>query len=251
MPASVTIVHGEKETTFRSIYTGEQIPLVLHATTRQGEPVDMSDSDLYLDMESDSASISKEPDDFTCPYDDDDSMCSVQIGQEDTEHAGSYEGRLTIESSDQSTITKSDSLVLVVMSTDVALSLGEIRYELESAVDYDETFSVDLLALARQKAVDDWNSQPGRHRSYTVENFPERFVGSWKIGAVAHAFLMKAQQLAPDAMQLSAGKVQFDDISPKMKTYMELGQQKRKEWIVFIRKQQYNDTLERSFRSLT
>lgn len=257
MPASVTMVQTgtDEEQTYRAKYSGEKFPLVLHATRRSGDPLDMSDADLALELTSDgNGEIVKEPSDFTCPYDGDDSQCSVVIDQDDTDTPGTYIGQLTIET--DSEVIKGDPLTLVVMGGDEALTLGDIRQslrDLESEYDYlkEQEFSNDLLAKARSDAIDDWNGMPGRQPQYTVRDFPSKWVSNWRKGAKAHALLMKARQLGGDTVSMSAGGVEFDDKGQRTQLYLKLGQSFKQEWIRFINTQQYQETLRRSFVSLS
>ncbi len=251
MPAVVTIDEETSESTYSSYYCGEQFPLRLHVTTREGVPVDLSSADLSMQLEPDGAGevVEKEPGDFIVDGDDD-SRCEVTLTTEDTASPGTYRGQLTIDTGLR--VRKGDPITLMLLSGNSPLPLSDIRYGLkqEEAVEAGE-LDMNLLAMARQRAIDDWNGQPGRQTQRTVDNFPDRFTGQWLKGAMGHALMMRARDLAPEAFPVSAGGVQFDDVSPKVESYIKFAQQMLAQWEKFIHAQQYNETLRRSFRTLS
>lgn len=229
-------------------YTGERFPLILAFVDRSDDSsIDVSSADLSLEL----GSITKSNVDFTCPYDGHDSKAKVIITEDDTSSVGTYRGQATADlTSVSDEILKTDPITLIVMSGSAALTLAEIRVELQDLATKndlwdEEELSDDLLALARQRAVDDWNSQPGDPREYSVDTFPEEYRGMWVRGAVAHVLEKKSRNLIGNTLQVGGGVP--DDKSQRAQTYLQLSQALRQEWLAFIRTEQYYENMINSF----
>lgn len=257
MPASVTIVDRGSDTplAYRARYAGEQFEMVMKVQHANGDPFDVSSADLSLHLADGDRTIEKAPDDFTNPHDGISSQCSVPMTADDTAEAGRYRGQLTIE--EGSSITKSNQMTLVVMSGESPLTLADIRLSLMDTPELNEylqerELSDDVLAMARQRALDQWNSRAGSHTHYTVDSFPAKShsLEKWRRGAMAQALKMQVTGLLRNRVQMKAEGVAADERGPRAKAYQKLADQWEQEWKVFIAKQQWAHAYENAWRTI-
>ncbi len=233
-------------------YTGEAFTLVLAWRDREsGAALDVSDADLSLTL----GSIRKASGDFTCPYDTNNSKCSVDITSSDTASEGVFVGQATAVI-DAGRTVKSHPIRLVIASGGAAITLEDLRASLwdfasVNPLSNDEEFPDELLMQARRQAIDEWNAQPGTHTIYTISNFPARWVGAWRKGAQAEALQMKARNLAGNRMAVSAGGISVDETGDRIVYYTGMAKELKQEWLVFIRTQQYADAMRSSFQELS
>lgn len=229
-------------------YTGEQFYLELTFWDQS------TDAALDLDgliMSMDLGSIEKEDADFDRAYYDDSNKARVQILESETQSDGSYVGQVTLDSGD--TIRKSHPITLVLMSGSSPLTIEALRLSLwdltaENELHEDVEFPDSLLAQARHQAIDCWNGQPGSHKQYTVDNFPGKWVGKWRTGAMGEAMIMLARNLVGNTI---VGGTEVDDKGPRVQAYMQLGTSMRQEWEQFIREQQYYESIQKGYYTLS
>lgn len=257
MPAVVTIIGDDTDTRLahRAHYAGEQFDMVLKVQDRNGDARDISDADLEMTLTDGDNTIEKEPSDFVCPHDGINSQCSMTVTSDDTEDAGTYNGQLII--TDGASITKSNQLTLMLMSGNCPLTLGDIRLSLMDTPelnDYMEEreISDELLALARKRAIDQWNSRAGDHAQYTVDTFPtdQHGLEKWRLGAMAQALQMKVTGLLRNRVQIQGEGMAADEKGPRAEAYQKIAAKWEEQWELFIAKQQWADTHGNAWRTI-
>lgn len=260
MPAIVSIISdaGDTDIPYRAKYTGEAFTLTMRALTRDGDALDMSGATLSMTLSGRDAGgdIEKTDADFTCPVDGVGSKCSVDFSAIDTETADEYVGQLTIQNS-ATDIVKSDPITMILMSGEASLTLGELRYALQDEPELNEflearELSDELLAMARRRAISMWNSRPGSHTTYTVENFPAdtRRREAWLLGSMAKALEMTATGLLRNRVQMEGPGIGADDRGPRAEAALQLAQKWENEWKSFIVQQQWSNAMAASWYTI-
>ena len=111
-------------------------------------------------------------------------------------------------------------------------------------------FSDMVLLKAKERSIGVWNSQPGRHRRYTVKSFPEKWIEAWTGGIIGEAFLLLGRQLLGNVYPYESEGLSVQAEERRMESYTELGMRFKREWIRFCKAQQYYNATSNSYRQI-
>lgn len=251
MELTVTVHPQHTDLNYIARYSGEQWTQVFAFTDRTEETaLDVSGADLYLTL----GSIEKSNSDFTKNVDNESNKASVLFKESDTDSSGVHRGQITIDKGN--TITKTPPITLELLSGNASVTLEDMRgllWDLATENDLwdEDEFSDAILALGRRRAIDLWNGQAGQHDEYDVDSFPNEKKYYFLQGSVGEALIAKSRNLLGNDLTYNAGGIQVDDKKTRSQVYAELGRAMKTEWVRFVRREQYNESMRRSFKSLT
>lgn len=251
MELTVTVHPQHTDLNYIARYSGEQWTQIFAFSDRiEEEALDVSSASLYMQL----GSIEKSNSDFSKNVNEESNKASVLFKESDTDAAGIFRGQITIDKGE--TITKTPPITLELLSGSAIVTLEDMRgllWDLAAENDLwdEDEFSDAILALGRRRAIDLWNGQPGSHDEYSINNFPDEKKYYFLQGAVGEALLAKSRNLVGNDLPYTAGNIQVDDKRTRSQVYSQLGQQMKSEWLSFVRRAQYKESMRKSFKTLT